>query len=449
MNDSKKSIYIIRFISTALCFISFCSTQAQPTINGSISNYQINCNDGSSCTDVSTASNARYYYVAPTDGRLAITGFAAGGLINCCDNSYQMVCNGGFRKLKAPANIHNFTTSTTTGFLDCIAEGDSIELNFNGSFGTYGYVATVISDPLPNDAEPNNRFYQAIDIQDGLSYTGHLWYGAYKLDNVDRYRFIADQIGTLNLRFAQDVALSISTFRNDSLFVGGEQINSNPYVFSVDCLAEGDTVFLSLSTVVGCMNYDFNATFEEPVFGLDIEPNNSQAEAIASSDIYGTIGHGRNKPVQPDASDYFELPYLMQSDELTFEIEVIGGPLLFRLRSERFSGFSLSLGFATDETITHTFQPTFDDTFYLEAFASTGNCGDYKVNLSGCVKELYLTGPESRTMDMESDSFIVSTQALILDALVDYDAKHFVSLESGFQVDVGAVFHAFIDGCDP
>jgi len=124
--------------------------------------------------------------------------------------------------------------------------------------------------------------------------------------------------------------------------------------------------------------------------------------------------------------------------------------VICRLRSEQFSGFTYTLGTVTDDFITNTFQPTsFDDYFYLEMLTNTSKCGFYKVNLSGCVDELILTGSESATMDIESNNFISSTQDIKSTANVNYRAKNTIELNPTFQVQLGAIFLAQIAACTP
>ncbi len=435
-------VLIICLIAGIMSFVG----HSQSSVTGAIAKYNFNCPDGTSCS-VDGESSVRYYYTAPFDGELVISGFAKPGVISCCGTTYQMSCNGSFRKLKAFDNIHNFGAQTTTGGLTCIAAGDTIEINFNGTFGDYGYTAAVIPDVLPSDPEPNDQFSSAVELIAGNSYAGHLRYGIYQYDNWDNYMYVAEELGSLSLSMTHSDGIKLSRFRNDQLFLGSEQQNS-PSNFIIDCLTPGDTVLIQLSSQNDCMSYNITADFVPPIFGTDHEPNDTKSLAItATTDIFGTIGHGINTPVSPDANDYYQLPFIQQGDELSFRIVVQGGPVLFRLRSERFAGFSLTLGSITDGVIEQSFQPTFDDTFYLQATTSTGHCGYYQVNLGGCVKELSLVGTETRSMDIRSDSIINSSQTLMSLATVSYQAAHTITLEPDFQVEIGAVFHALIAGC--
>jgi len=66
---------------------------------------------------------------------------------------------------------------------------------------------------------------------------------------------------------------------------------------------------------------------------------------------------------------------------------------------------------------------------------------------SPCTGPLTLTGTESGTIDNEAD-WIESDQVILSGAQVDYDAVQYVLMKSGFSVDAGALFEAFIDGCN-
>ena len=59
-----------------------------------------------------------------------------------------------------------------------------------------------------------------------------------------------------------------------------------------------------------------------------------------------------------------------------------------------------------------------------------------------------LTGVELGMKDYETDGVIESTQRIDFSAIVDYDSAIEVNLLPGFETIQGAVFEAFIDGCD-
>ena len=67
------------------------------------------------------------------------------------------------------------------------------------------------------------------------------------------------------------------------------------------------------------------------------------------------------------------------------------------------------------------------------------------VNFAG---ENALTGIETGIADFETNDIIQSTQIIDATAIVDYDALQQICLEPGFEVIQGAVFSAFLDGCN-
>lgn len=60
---------------------------------------------------------------------------------------------------------------------------------------------------------------------------------------------------------------------------------------------------------------------------------------------------------------------------------------------------------------------------------------------------LPVNGIQSTSRDVETDGFIQSIQTITAPAVVDYDARTCIELMPFFEVQQGAIFHAFIDGC--
>jgi len=65
-----------------------------------------------------------------------------------------------------------------------------------------------------------------------------------------------------------------------------------------------------------------------------------------------------------------------------------------------------------------------------------------------CPTSLNLTGTEIGIADYETSGDIISDQTIDATAQVDYDAVTSITLNPGFNVQVGGVFYAFIDGCN-
>jgi len=73
------------------------------------------------------------------------------------------------------------------------------------------------------------------------------------------------------------------------------------------------------------------------------------------------------------------------------------------------------------------------------------------VNENACEEDAVLSGlilPESDPMKVEVANSINSTAVISANADMTYDAGNYVQLNNGFEVVPGAVFEAYIDGCD-
>jgi len=75
---------------------------------------------------------------------------------------------------------------------------------------------------------------------------------------------------------------------------------------------------------------------------------------------------------------------------------------------------------------------------------------DFTISYQGqgnCPSSLNLTGNQTVSNDFETDGVIISDQVIGSGITVDYDSGTSISLEPGFQINLGAIFNAFIDGC--
>lgn len=72
---------------------------------------------------------------------------------------------------------------------------------------------------------------------------------------------------------------------------------------------------------------------------------------------------------------------------------------------------------------------------------------DFEIDIqpNPCASVFNLTGIQAVPADFEASGEIISDQ--VIDANVDYDSGTFIDLLAGFEVKLGRVFHAFIDGC--
>ncbi len=85
------------------------------------------------------------------------------------------------------------------------------------------------------------------------------------------------------------------------------------------------------------------------------------------------------------------------------------------------------------------------------------NCATTSINVEdcdgGCPPEFtqangnQITGTQTSNFDYETDGSIESDQVIEDPSMVDYDSALDILMKPGFEVQLGAVFHAFIDGC--
>ncbi len=94
-------------------------------------------------------------------------------------------------------------------------------------------------------------------------------------------------------------------------------------------------------------------------------------------------------------------------------------------------------------------------TYYIEWDDRWSTAGfDFTLNYTGGCPGSYsaangnmLTGVQSVSADFETDGILESEQIIGTNAAVDYDSAISVELFNGFEVEIRATFHAFLDGC--
>ncbi len=96
-----------------------------------------------------------------------------------------------------------------------------------------------------------------------------------------------------------------------------------------------------------------------------------------------------------------------------------------------------------------TFLSERDTTYYVYVDGHLDNTGNYELSLScDCPLFLTLTGSSMNGDDYETSGNLSSDQLIVAGDTVDYDAAVDIDLLLGFEVQLGAVFNAFIDGCN-
>jgi len=129
--------------------------------------------------------------------------------------------------------------------------------------------------------------------------------------------------------------------------------------------------------------------------------------------------------------------------DATSTISNLGEPVTVDL-SAYTNPFTLLAFYATDGTVN---DPE-DMEFYVDNVCLTAP-------VDPCPPSLTLTGPNSgdgsdgsNQPDNESSGLIQSNQTILSGATIDYDSATEVEMINNFEVQAGATFEAFIDGCN-
>ena len=101
------------------------------------------------------------------------------------------------------------------------------------------------------------------------------------------------------------------------------------------------------------------------------------------------------------------------------------------------------------------------ETFTSNTFVQDDIIGIEVTDINGCTSLSFVTvqfvnfvgvnaleGVETGIADYETNDTIQSTQTIEATAIVDYDAVEQICLDAGFEVVQGAIFTAFLDGCN-
>ncbi len=103
------------------------------------------------------------------------------------------------------------------------------------------------------------------------------------------------------------------------------------------------------------------------------------------------------------------------------------------------SGFTSKIWFLSER----------DSTYYVYIDGHAINTGNFELSIScDCPLFLILTGSSMNGDDYETSGNLSSDQLIVAGDTVDYDAAVDIDLLLGFEVQLGAVFNAFIDGCN-
>jgi len=192
-------------------------------------------------------------------------------------------------------------------------------------------------------------------------------------------------------------------------------------------VSTADVITVNLSPLDGCTVLS-SPTVTAQLFCLSTStsPNPAVSNGTASFNVY--------------PSPVLGLDYSLTDNACTVSVNDLCGSLVISNNQGGGSSFTIPPGSANAAV-----------TFNISSNSSApANC-QTTANLTAscaCLAILNLTGTENGIADNEASDFIESDQVLTATSMVDYDAKNLVLLKSGFSVDLGGVFMAFIDGCN-
>ncbi len=113
------------------------------------------------------------------------------------------------------------------------------------------------------------------------------------------------------------------------------------------------------------------------------------------------------------------------------------------------------LGYVTsDANGDWSFTGTYPSGSFVTATQSNNNTGNWNTStysacklIEDCPTTLFLNTPYSSIHDFEASTDIVADNLIQNGADVTYDAGNSIEMNPGFEVELGALFYAFIDGC--
>ncbi len=323
-----------------------------------------------------------YRAILPNDGEVTVSGLSDNGL------SYRFYIYNS-----AGTNLSTGSASTTpSNTVDCMAGGDTIYIAAQevSGCGGYSFSYTIAPSAYANDLEPNNSIgTTAAVLSPDVLYQGHLAYSNlpnFPTDAIDYYRAILPEDGNVTVSGVSDNGLSYRFYIYNS---AGTNLStgsaSTTPTNTVNCMAGGDTIYISAQQVSGCGGYQFSYSISAVPQPNDAEPNNSTASALPIAPnfpVEGHLGYTNTGGVFPsDGTDYYV--FSGQGAGLVTFNATIAGSLTARLRLRNSVGSTLITGTATAApTLAYTLAA--DGTYYLE-IEQTAGCGGYTLSFdNGC-----------------------------------------------------------------
>lgn len=249
--------------------------------------------------------------------------------------------------------------------------------------------------------------------------------------------------------------------------VGMQTCSNCPMITSVmsntssdQCTTGSIPVDYSVTTNTGTNGVDYTITWEVngvvqtgtgDVLTLNLSPSNGctpLASPTVTAQLFclGTVS-SPNPPVANSSSSFTIYPspvlgqdFSVTNNACTVSINDLCGSLVITNNQGGGSSFTLPQGAANTNVTFNIFSDASAPAACVAIANTSATCA--------CPAILNLTGTDNGVTDNEASDYIESDQVLTATSMVDYDAVNLVLLKSGFRVDVGGVFMAFIDGCN-
>jgi hypothetical protein len=367
--------------------------------------------------DLGTDTEDWYSIVLDSDGRAEFTITPTGSL-------------GGFiyfySKTGVSLGFAGYGGETATTLVeDCLAEDTIVvRVSRNAGCGSYTGVVTLFAPPQPNDAEPNNtQATSSATFQTDEEFTGHLGYfdADTGTDTEDWFAVVLSNDGSATLNIESDGSLGgfIYLYSKAGVSYGFQGYSANqPNSLTISCLA-ADTAFARISRNTGCGSYTASVNVSPDVYNNDLEPNNVQAEAIATNG--GVINEGHigffDVDTGTDTEDWYSFNVNDVPFEAEAELQTVGSATGF-LYFYNSSGVSLTfVGFSEGQTVLpYTFTETGT---YAVRISRNGGCAQYQLNK--------LCGTDPEISIAEADQTVCPGEEVTFNASAGFEQYEWVS----------------------
>jgi len=201
--------------------------------------------------------------------------------------------------------------------VDCAKGTYYIKVRQNGGEGAYTLRTDFkpISSIQPNDAEPNNTWQQAKNLNRGATTTGHLGYVYYNdTDKEDWYKITVPRDGTIHISWTPFINLDLqytvvyaldagNNLRERGSLWGGKEPGE---IVIPD--AKPGAYYVKMAQNGGEGAYTLRYVFEQNNYATDAEPNDALEQAVTLQKGVTVAGHlGYFYYDDRDGDDYYKL----------------------------------------------------------------------------------------------------------------------------------------------